>query len=67
MRDSIDVRPMRGAGIAITIGDDKAIFHQSGTSRMPARKILPEGAMPDTWERALADAAEAAFERTMKG
>jgi hypothetical protein len=66
MRDSIEVSPMAGAGIKIVIDDEKAIFHQTGTTRMPARPILPTGEMPDTWERAIADAVEESIERTMK-
>ena len=64
MRDSIDVRPMQGAGISITI-DDPAVHHQYGTMYMPARPIIPNRSdLPDSWRRAIADAAEEAFERT---
>jgi len=68
MRDSIEVKPMAGAGISITIGVDYASYHQTGTSRMPARKILPEGNdMPPEWEEAIGRAMLEAFERTGKG
>lgn len=68
MRDGIEVAPTGGAGVGITFNDkpDVAMYHQYGTARMPARKILPEEGLPDTWERALADAAEDEIERTMK-
>lgn len=68
MRESIEVSPMAGAGIKVTVGTDYAQFHQTGTSRMPARKILPdESGLPDTWERAIEDAVDEAFERTIAG
>lgn len=65
MRASVDVSPMQGAGISITI-DDPAVHHQYGTINMPARPIFPnQGALPDTWRRAIADAGEEAFERQL--
>lgn len=67
MRESIDVSPMSGAGVKVTIGEDYARFHQEGTSRMPARKILPEEELPDTWARAIEDAVDEAFEKTLAG
>jgi len=66
MREGIVVQPMQGAGIQITFEDkgDVAMYHQSGTSRMPARPILPDGDdLPDEWERAISDAYEDAFDR----
>jgi phage gpG-like protein len=55
---------MAGAGISITIDAEYAQFHQTGTARMPARPILPDGdTMPDEWERAIDDAMENAFDR----
>lgn len=64
---AVEVTPMAGAGISITVGADYGAFHQTGTRDMPARPILPTGPLPATWERALDDAAEQAFERTLGG
>lgn len=68
MRDGIAVRPQAGAGIAITFASDvPAGFHQGGTVNMVARKILPEGTLPRTWNEALSGAAGAAVKQTMGG
>ena len=64
MRASIIVEPMPGAGIRISIGEDYARYHQSGTAIMPARPILPKRGMPDQWARALSDAGEVAFKKS---
>jgi phage gpG-like protein len=68
MRESVDVRPMAGAGIAITM-DDPAGIHQTGARRgawvMPARPILPAEAFPKTWRQALDDATEANVTRVL--
>lgn len=61
---SIDVRPMAGAGVQITVGAEYGAYHQSGTSRMPARPILPDGPeLPEEWERKILDELEEAFGR----
>lgn len=49
-RESVVVRPMQGAGIEVEIGEGYMGFHQAGSGKMPARKILPEGDLPDDWE-----------------
>lgn len=65
MRDSVSVTPMAGAGISITI-DDPAVHHQYGTINMPARPVFPnQRELPDTWQRAIADAAEDSFNRSL--
>lgn len=64
MRDGIEVKPMPGAGIAVTI-PDPGVHHQYGTRDMVARPIFPDR-MPDTWQRAIADAAEDAFGRARR-
>jgi hypothetical protein len=61
MRDGIEVKPMAGAGISVTI-PDPGVHHQYGTRYMVARPIFPDH-MPDTWARALADSADEAFAR----
>lgn len=55
MLSTLDVTGQRGAGIRITI-DPPANFHQTGTARMPARKILPEEELPEEWSDAIDDA-----------
>ena len=67
MRKGIKVRPMPGAGIAITSDAEYLGFHQgqgSPRAHVPPRHVLPEGELPDTWERAIADALDNAFERS---
>jgi hypothetical protein len=70
MRDSVQVRPMVGAGIQITIGHPSAP-HQTGWSGPqgsgPARPILPERAeMPPGWDQAIEEAFEAEFRRRQR-
>lgn len=53
-------RPGRDAGpqtLTLTIRDEKAGWHQEGTGRMPARRIIPDGRLPEAW---LADLHRAA-------
>ncbi len=45
--------PGRRAGVRILLGAKYAVYHQTGTQRMPARKILPERGMPATWSAAI--------------
>lgn len=60
---NVSVEPTSGAGLAITLGADYGAFHQVGTSRMPARPVLPVHGLPDTWRRAIADEVDDAFLR----
>lgn len=59
MRRSLDVRPMRGAGVSITI-DHPSEDHQTGwdgpQGKGPARPILPRAGLPPLWKEAI-DAA----------
>jgi hypothetical protein len=61
MRSSVDVRPMRGAGLSITI-DHPAAPHQTGWSGSqgsgPARPILPGAAFPARWRDAVRAAVD---------
>lgn len=42
----------RGKGLLIrTTGVDYARYHQSGTKRMPARRMVPEGKLPPKWSK----------------
>lgn len=66
MRDSVEVKPMKGSGVSITIDQLPAWFHQWGTEKMAARPILPSGSrMPGTWDREVADAIDDAVKRRM--
>jgi phage gpG-like protein len=68
MRDSVNVQPMAGAGIGITIGTEYAPYHQYGTSRMEARPMLPDGdEMPESWVEAVSTACDNAADRRMGG
>ena len=66
MLGGIEVRPLQGAGISVTV-PDPGVHHQYGTANMPQRAIYPNHGMPDTWQRAIADAADAAFDRASEG
>ena len=62
MRSSVDVRPMAGAGVSITI-DHPAAPHQTGwdgpQGSGPARPMLPSGDMPPKWRETIAAAVGA--------
>lgn len=67
LRD-IDVSALPGAGLAIALGEEYGAFHQIGfrvgKTDVPARPILPTRGLPDMWRRAIADAVDAAWERS---
>lgn len=70
LRDGLEVRPMRGAGISVTADVPYLGFHQgegSPAAHVPPRHVLPEDELPDTWERAIADALDDAIERRLGG
>ena len=54
----VKVSAKRGAGVSITFDAPYAGFHHTGTKDMPARKVLPVGVMPATWNAAIRDALE---------
>ena len=67
MRASAHVRPMRPAGVALSI-DHPAAPHQTGWSGPqgtgPARPILPaRSELPPDWQDVIADRVEAEFKR----
>lgn len=45
--------PGRRAGVRILLGAKYAVFHQTGTRKMPARRILPQRGMPAEWSAAI--------------
>ena len=63
LRSTIDVQPMRGAGISITLEATYAPPHQTGwhgkQGSGPARPILPDrDELPETWQEAIESAIE---------
>lgn len=64
---SVTVRPRAGAGIQVTVDVQYASYHQTGTRRMPARKILPEAKLPRSWELAIEKAVENSVRRKFAG
>ncbi len=64
MHSSVNVRPMPGAGVSITI-DHPAAPHQTGWSGPqgtgPARPVLPGNRMPARWREAIAAEVSATF------
>lgn len=61
-------KAVRGVkGITVTIPKPGG-FHQSGTGRMPARKLVPSGdSLPPAWDAAVADAARAVVIKPLGG
>lgn len=67
LRESVEVKPAKGAGIQITMDEVPGVFHQSGTKNMAKRAILPDGQkMPDPWTQAIADATDDAVQKRMR-
>lgn len=67
MAGSLSARPQRGSGIALLVGHPQAGFHQTGTSRMAKRLVLPDRAVPRSWQAAIDQAFKAAVSARMKG
>jgi phage gpG-like protein len=67
LRDGTEAKPLRGAGIAVTVGAPYGVYHQAGTRKMAPRKILPELVMPASWNRAIVNAVRKAFKKVVKG
>ncbi len=67
---SVDVSPMAGAGVSITI-DHPAAPHQTGWSgkqgKGPARPILPNATMPAQWRERIDAACDSLVRDTMRG
>lgn len=66
MAGSVEVESNSSNFITITV-DAPAEYHQYGTRYMPQRQILPdESQLPEKWEQAVRDAAEAALDKRFK-
>jgi phage gpG-like protein len=51
LKDSVRV-DASGSKVRILM-NDYALFHQTGTSRLPVRKILPDDEIPPAWDQAI--------------
>jgi phage gpG-like protein len=49
------------SGFRIGTDVEYAAFHQEGTARIPRRQIIPEGDLPQSWERDFAAELEVAL------
>lgn len=61
MARTMSAKPMRGAGIAMHADHPQAGFHQTGTSRMVARIVLPDGVVPAAWRAEIGKAFKRAL------
>lgn len=57
---------VQGTTAIIGGGADYGQYHQTGTKRMPARKMIPDQGMPKAWSSRLVEAAREAFEAHSK-
>lgn len=69
MRRSVDVRPMSGAGVSISI-DHPSEDHQTGWTGSqgtgPARPILPGGTFPARWKAAIDGAVKSQVQESLR-
>jgi hypothetical protein len=64
MKDSAQAIPGPSGDILLSV-DGPADFHQSGTRKMVARKILPEGSLPPQWSEPIDQACHEAIHELM--
>lgn len=50
LKNSFSYRVLSVNSVEIGTGVSYAPYHQRGTSKMPARKMLPETSMPQAWD-----------------
>lgn len=65
MQESLSTRVNNNGNLIYGI-DSPANYHQSGTGRMPARKLFPDDDLPETYKQACMEAYEEAWNETMK-
>jgi len=63
--DQTTVKPSPGAGVNVQLGGHYE-HHMKATANRPARRILPVGARPATWNARIKRAVDAAFKRAMR-
>ena len=52
-------------GFTVTSGVGYGLYHQTGTRRMPARKMVPESQLPDRYKAAFNEVATDMLEQTL--
>jgi phage gpG-like protein len=66
---SISVKPLRGAGLQITLEDyfgfHQAGFHHIGGVKVPARPVLPGGRFPKSWSDEIEHVGELAIRKKL--
>ena len=67
LRSSFTFHVLGSTSVKIGPGVGYATFHQSGTSRMVARKMVPEGRLPSEWGRRFEQAAQDVMEQAFGG
>jgi phage gpG-like protein len=67
MVESLEVKPMAGAGVSVSFGAEYAGFHHEGTVNMVARKVLPDDELPQSWNEAIYGAASEEARNIMVG
>lgn len=65
VRASARAYPLSGAGIGLEVSDGTAGFHNTGTSRMAKRRLLPDRALPVKWKDAIEKRYKAALRRQL--
>ena len=65
MRAKTKASPLSGGGLSLE-APSPANFHQSGTSRMAKRAILPDKGLPRAWKAEIDKAVTNAIKRTLK-
>lgn len=63
----VDVKPMRGSGVSVTLGAPYGAFHQVGFhvegKPVPSRPPLPVHGLPESWRDAIAEEVETSVRR----
>ena len=61
LRSSFHRNQLSATQDTVGAGKDYARYHQSGTSRMPARKMVPDGDIPGEWRSRINEIAALAI------
>lgn len=67
VRASARAFPLGGAGIGLEVSDGTAGFHNTGTSRMAKRRLLPDRALPAKWRAAIEKRYKAQLRKRLQG